>query len=156
MNRNSPRPRPSAHVMPNAFIAAIIRIGKEHGIKVSELMPERRRFLPVETTPNICYNGAVAHNKLARKMYRRSKGEAHMNLDWSFGDHNARVQEGARNATLVDQTGAWHLRIKYDPPIIAGEHWDVLIAWKRQYTPSFTEAIIKSSDILKQEWEITV
>jgi hypothetical protein len=77
-------------------------------------------------------------------------------LNWSFGDHNARVQEGARNATLVDQNGAWHLRIKYDPPIIAGEHWDVLIAWKRQYTPSFTEAIIKSSDILKQEWEITV
>jgi hypothetical protein len=50
-----------------------------------------------------------------------------MSLDWSFGDHNARVQEGARNATLVDQNGAWHLRIKYDPPIIAGEHWDVLI-----------------------------
>jgi hypothetical protein len=73
-----------------------------------------------------------------------------------FGDHNARVQEGARNATLVDQNGAWHLRIKYDPPIIAEEHWDVLIAWKRQYTPSFTEAILKSSDILKQEWEITV
>jgi hypothetical protein len=48
------------------------------------------------------------------------------------------------------------LRIKYDPPIIAGEHWDVLIAWKRQYTPSLTEAILKSSDILKQEWEITV
>jgi hypothetical protein len=58
--------------------------------------------------------------------------------------------------TLVDQNGAWHLRIKYDPPIIAGEQWDVLIAWKRQYTPSLTEAIIKSSDILKQEWEITV
>ena len=55
-----------------------------------------------------------------------------MSLDWSFGDHNARVQEGARNATLVDQNGAWHLRIKYDPAIIAGEHWDVLIAWKRR------------------------
>jgi hypothetical protein len=80
----------------------------------------------------------------------------HRKLDWSFGDHSARVQEGARKATLVDQTGAWHLRIKYDPPIIVGEHWDVLIAWKRQYTPSFTEAVIKSSDILKQEWEITV
>ena len=52
------------------------------------------------------------------------------------------IQEGARNATLVDQTCSWHLRIKYDPPIIAGEHWDVLIAWKRQYTPSFTEAIL--------------
>jgi hypothetical protein len=74
-----------------------------------------------------------------------------MSLEWSFGDHNARVQEGARNATLVDQTCSWHLRIKYDPPIIAGEHWDVLIAWKRQYTPSLTEAILKSSDILKQE-----
>jgi hypothetical protein len=33
-----------------------------------------------------------------------------MSLAWSFGDHNARVQEGARNATLVDQNGAWHLR----------------------------------------------
>jgi hypothetical protein len=91
---------------------------------------------------------------VARKMCDGSR--RHMRLDWSFGDHNARVQEGARNATLVDQNGAWHLRIKYDPPIITGEHWDVLIAWKRQYTPSFTEAIIKSSDILKQEWEITV
>ena len=87
---------------------------------------------------------------VARKMCDGSKRQ--MSLAWSFGDHNARVQEGARNATLVDQNGAWHLRIKYDPAIIAGEHWDVLIAWKRQYTPSFTEAIIKSSDILKQEW----
>jgi hypothetical protein len=52
-----------------------------------------------------------------------------MSLDWSFGDHNVRVQEGARYATLVDQNGAWHLRIKYDPPIIAEEHWDVLITW---------------------------
>jgi hypothetical protein len=32
-----------------------------------------------------------------------------MSLDWSFGDHNARVQEGARNATLVDQNGAMAL-----------------------------------------------
>jgi hypothetical protein len=46
------------------------------------------------------------------------------------------------------------LRIKYDPPILEGQ-WDVLIAWERHYTPSFTEAIIKSNDILKQEWEIT-
>lgn len=60
------------------------------------------------------------------------------------------------HATLRLSIRPAHLRIKYDPPIIAGEHWDVLIAWKRQYTPSFTEAIIKSSDILKQEWEITV
>jgi hypothetical protein len=77
-----------------------------------------------------------------------------MRLDWSFSDHSARVQEGARIATLVEQSQAWHLRIKYAPPIIAGEHWDVLIAWKRHCTPSFTEAIIKSNDILKQEWEI--
>ena len=89
---------------------------------------------------------------VARKMCDGSR--RHTRLAWSFGDHNARVQEGARNATLVDQTGAWHLRIKYDPPIIAGERWDVLITWDRQYTPSFTEAIVKSSDILKQEWEI--
>ena len=78
-----------------------------------------------------------------------------MRLDWSFSDHSARVQEGARHASLVDQTGAWHLRIKYDPPILEEGQWDVLIAWKRHYTPSFTEAILKSSDILKQEWEIT-
>jgi hypothetical protein len=79
-----------------------------------------------------------------------------MRLDWSFSlDNSARVKEGARNATLVEQTEAWHLRIKYDPPIIKGEHWDVLITWKRRYTPSFTEALLKSSDILKQEWEIT-
>ena len=78
-----------------------------------------------------------------------------MRLDWSFSlDHSARVKEGERNATLVEQTEAWHLRIKYDPPIVTGEHWDVLIAWKRRYTPSFTEAVVKSSDILKQEWEI--
>ena len=79
-----------------------------------------------------------------------------MRLDWSFSDHSARVQERGRNATLVEQPQAWHLRIKYDPPIIAGEHWDVLIAWNWRYTPSLTEAILKSSDILKQEWEITV
>jgi hypothetical protein len=78
-----------------------------------------------------------------------------MRLDWSFSlDHSARVKQGERNATLVEQTEAWHLRIKYDPPI-TGEPWDVLIAWKRRYTPSFTEALIKSSDILKQEWDIT-
>jgi hypothetical protein len=77
-----------------------------------------------------------------------------LRLDWSFSDHSARVQEGARHASLVDQTGAWHLRIKYDPPILEGQ-WDVLIAWERHYTPSFTEAILKSNDILKQEWEIT-
>jgi hypothetical protein len=76
-----------------------------------------------------------------------------MRLDWSFSEHSALVQEGARHASLVDQTGAWHLSIKYDPPIIEGQ-WDVLIAWKWRYTPSLTEAIIKSSDILKQEWEI--
>ena len=56
---------------------------------------------------------------------------------------------------LLSSHEAWHLRIKYDPPIITGEHWDVLIAWKWRYTPSFTEAVLKSSDILKQEWEIT-
>jgi hypothetical protein len=77
-----------------------------------------------------------------------------MSLHLSFGDHNARVQEGARNATLVEDTGAWQLRIKYDPPIVAGEQWDVLIAWKRQHTPTFTKAVIKFSDILKQGWEI--
>jgi hypothetical protein len=87
-------------------------------------------------------------------MQNGSRGKP-VSLDWSFGDHSARVQEGARNATLVDQNQAWHLRIKYDPPIIKGEHWDVLIAWKWRYTPSFTEAILKSSDILKQEWELT-
>jgi len=79
-----------------------------------------------------------------------------MSLNWSFGvDHSARVQEGERNATLVEQTGAWHLRIKYDPPIIKGDLWDVLIAWKWRYTPSFTEAILKSSDILNKEWDTT-
>jgi hypothetical protein len=77
-----------------------------------------------------------------------------MRLDWSFSDHSARVQEGGRNATLVEQPQSWHLRIKYDPPIIEGQ-WDVLIAWNWRYTPSLTEAILKSSDILKQEWEIT-
>ena len=35
-----------------------------------------------------------------------------MSLDWSFGDHNARVQEGARNATLVDQTSALENQIR--------------------------------------------
>jgi hypothetical protein len=79
-----------------------------------------------------------------------------MRLDWSFSlDHSATVKQGERNATLVEQPEAWHLRIKYDPPIITGEHWDVLIAWEKRYSPSFTEALIKSSDILKQEWEIT-
>jgi hypothetical protein len=80
----------------------------------------------------------------------------HVGLIWSFGvDHSARVQEGERNATLVEQTHSWHLRIKYHPPIVTGERWDVLVAWERHYTPSFTEAIVKSSDILNQEWEMT-
>jgi hypothetical protein len=79
-----------------------------------------------------------------------------MSLNWCFiVDHSARVQEGAREATLVEQAEVFHLSIKYDPPILAKGQLDVLIAWKRRYTPSFTEAILKSSDILKQEWEIT-
>ncbi len=79
-----------------------------------------------------------------------------MSLDWSFGDHNARVQEGARNATLVDQNGAWHLRIKYDPPIIAGEHWDVLIAWKLDTLPHSQRLLSNPAIYSKQEWEIKV
>jgi len=79
-----------------------------------------------------------------------------MSLNWCFSvDHSARVQEGAREATLVEQAEVFHLSIKYDPPILEEAQWDVLIAWKRRYTPSFTEAFLKSSDILKQEWEIT-
>ena len=41
------------------FNAAIIRFGAEDGIKVSELVPARRRFSPVETTPNTCYSHIV-------------------------------------------------------------------------------------------------
>src|ERR1700676_913950 len=139
--------------MPNAFIAAVI--GSEKNTVQSKRVGQREddSCHRNHTEPMLQYP-ASPKMSVAGKMCDGSR--RHMSLDWSFGDHNARVQEGARNATLVDQNGAWHLRIKYDPPIIAGEHWDVLIAWKRQYTPSFTEAIIKSSDILKQEWEITV
>jgi hypothetical protein len=49
---------------------------------------------------------------------------------------------GKTTETKTNTLEAWHLRIKYDPPIITGEHWDVLIAWKRRYTPSFTEAVL--------------
>jgi hypothetical protein len=76
-------------------------------------------------------------------MRERSPTEAAvMRLDWSFNlDHSAQVQAGERQTTLVEQNEAWHLRIKYASPIIAGEHWDVLIAWSRRYTPSFTAAL---------------
>jgi hypothetical protein len=42
------------------------------------------------------------------------------------------------------------LRIKYDPPIIAGEHWDVLVAWKqarlsRLLRIAHTEGIVVTS-----------
>jgi hypothetical protein len=62
--------------MPSAFNAATIRIGKENDIKVIELVGERSRFPPVETTANIGYSNATTIISVARKMYVGSR-EAH-------------------------------------------------------------------------------
>jgi hypothetical protein len=61
-----------------------------------------------------------------------------MSPDWSFGNHNARVQEGARNAILVEETGAWQLRIRTVPfkkskgPLPIKQHAQALISRNAQ------------------------